>query len=53
MPDHNAEDCKHCKDGEAHKIVEYLPPNNPGLYELVKGKALTIITGVPNEQTAD
>lgn len=42
---HDAEDCKECKNGEKHQIVEFLPPDNKELYALVKGKRLTITTG--------
>lgn len=53
VPDHDADDCTHCKAGESHKIVEYLPPDNKELYKLVKGKRLTIRTGMIYEPDTD
>lgn len=57
VPDENwdyfegARDCTlpRCKD-EPHKLVEYLPPHNQDLYEKLKGKKVTIVTGVKRDE---
>lgn len=47
-----AKDCEDCKgqdnESQPHKVVveeHYIPPNNPDLYEKIKGKRIEIRTG--------
>lgn len=44
-PFEDSTECTICE--EPHKIVEYVPPGNRDLYEKLRGKRISIITGVP------
>ena len=45
--------CPQCTGKDKHLMVNYLPPENPALYDLVRGRQIQIVTGFKWPKQAD